>query len=333
MKKQDLLELIKYLKEHDLVKKYNCMYEKYDKQYDRENVGFNLEMLYSLTPGELKTIMSSKNDTESLFRLRMHSLGYDDIMAYSLKCDKNVILRVIEEIHGKEDYNEYDPNKKLIGFVALMDESELKNIEMFFRTMGPILRLTPINRYSELGIDLDDFVFSLKSISRCINSHSIRLISELTSSWEKRGECHLNIDSDSYRDVLDVISRLKYYFQVDSIENLLKYNLTKGPKSNGILSLFQEKEHKIAALKLFEVATTETACKEMVSTLENNQDLIRLNPKHILGQLSICASLGEDDKLIKISDIKSIDELESALSCVDDSVYINKNLKVKVKKK
>lgn len=333
MKKRDLLELIKYLKNHDLVKKYNCMYEKYDKQYDREYVGFNLEMLYSLTPGELKTIMSSKSDTESLFRLRMHSLGYDDIMAYSLKCDKNVILRVIEEIHGKEDYNEYDPNKKLIGLVALMDESELKNIEMFFRTMGPINRLTPIHRYSELGIDLDDFVFSLTSISRCINSHSIRLISELTSSVEKRGECHLNIDSDSYRDILDVISRLKYYFQVDSIENLLRYNLTKGPKSNGILSLFQEKEHKIAALRLFEVATTETACKELVGTLKYTRDIIRYNPKYVLGQLSICAKLGDDESLTRLSCIDSIEELENVLSCLDDDVDIDRNLRVKVKKK
>lgn len=327
MKKQDLLELIKYLKEHDLVKKYNGMYEKYDKQYDRENVGFNLEMLYSLTPGEIKTIISSKNDTESLFRLRMHSLGYDEFIPYSLKCDKNVILRVIEEIHRKEDYNEYDPEKKLIGLVALMDESELKNIEMFLSYMGSI------PKYSQCDIELNDFINSLKNISKCTNCSSIRLISELTISSERRYLCHLNIDGDSYMDVLDVISRLKYYFQVDSIENLLKYNLTRGPKSNGILSLFQEKEHKMAALRLFEVATTEKACKEMVSTLKEDRDDIIRRPKYILGQLSICAKLGEDERLTRLSCIDSIDELENVLSCLDDDVDIDRNLRVKVKKK
>ena len=327
MRKQELLKLIKYLKEHDLIKKYNDMYEKYDKQYDRENIGFNLEMLYSLIPGEIKTILSSKNDTESLFRLRMHSLGYDEFMPYSLRCDENVVLRVIEEIHRKVDYNEFDPSKELITYVALMNERELNNIAMFYILMGSI------HKYSECDIELKDFINSLKIISKCTNGSSVRLISELTLSKEKRNVCHLNIDSDYYMNVLEIISNLKYRVQVDYIEDLLRYNLSSEPKSNGILSLFQEKEHKIAALRLFEVATTENACKEMVRTLKDNRDDIIRRPKYVLGQLSICAELGEDECLTRLSCINSIEELENVLSSLDNDVDIDRNLRVKVKKK
>lgn len=327
MRKQELLGLIKYLKEHDLVKKYNDMYGKYDKQYDRESVGFNLEMIYSLTPGEIKSILSSKNDTESLFKLRMHSLGYDEFMPYHLSCDENVILRVIEEIHRKQDFNEFDPNKELISCVALMSERELNNIAMFHILMGSI------HKYSQCDIELKDFINSLKIISNCTNGSSVKLISELTLSKDKRNACHLNIDSDYYMDVIGVISNLKHYFQVDSIENLLKYNLTRSPKSNGILSLFQEKKDKIAALRLFEVATTENACKEMVSTLKDNRDDIIRRPKYVLGQLSICAELGEDECLTRLSCINSIEELENVLSSLDNDVDIDRNLRVKVKKK
>lgn len=327
MRKQDLLELIKYLKEHDLVKKYNDMYEKYDKQYDRENVGFNLEMIYSLTPGEIKSILSSKNDTESLFKIRMHSLGYYEFMPYHLSCDENVILRVIEEIHRKQDYNEFDPSKELITCVALMNERELKNIEMFYNYMGSI------PKYSQCDIELKDLIDSLKIISKCTNSGSVELISELTLSKEKRNACHLNIDSDYYMNVLDIISILKYRVQVDSIVDLLKYNLTREPKSKGILSLFQEKVHMMAALRLFEVATTENACKEMVSTLKDNRNDIRWRPKYVLGQLSICSQLGEDECLIRLSCINSIEELENVLSSLDNDVDIDRNLRVKVKKK
>ncbi len=327
MRKQELLGLIKYLKEHDLVKKYNDMYGKYDKQYDRESVGFNLEMIYSLTPGEIKSILSSKNDTESLFKLRMHSLGYDEFMPYHLSCDENVILRVIEEIHRKQDFNEFDPNKELISCVALMSERQLKNIEIFYIHMGSI------PKYSQCDIELKDLIDSLKIISKCTNGSSVKLISELTLSKDKRNACHLNIDSDYYMDVIGVISNLKHYFQVDSIENLLKYNLTRSPKSNGILSLFQEKKDKIAALRLFEVATTENACKEMVSTLKDNRDDIIRRPKYVLGQLSICAELGEDECLTRLSCINSIEELENVLSSLDNDVDIDRNLRVKVKKK
>ena len=327
MRKQELLELIKYLKEHDLVKKYNCMYEKYDKQYDRENIGFNLEMIYSLTPGEIKSILSSKNDTESLFKLRMHSLGYDEFMPYHLSCDENVILRVIEEIHRKQDFNEFDPSKELITCVAAMGERQLKNIEIFYIHMGSI------PKYSQCDIELKDLIDSLKIISKCTNSGSVELISELTLSKEKRDICHLNIDSDYYMNVLDVISNLKYRVQVDSIEELLKYNLTSEPKSNGILSLFQEKKDKIAALRLFEISTTENACKEMVRTLKDNRNDIIRRPKYVLGQLSICSELGEDESLIRLSCINSIEELENVLSSLDNYLDIDRNLRVKVKKK
>ena len=135
MKKEKLLELIRYIKKNDLIEKYNDIYKEYDEKKEIKNPGFRLEDLYSLTNEEVDLILLSKNDVEALFRLRMNSVHYKNLISCEVKCDDNVVLETIEDFRSFIDYDEYDKDKLIIRNIVRQEKSGVEKIILFLSHM------------------------------------------------------------------------------------------------------------------------------------------------------------------------------------------------------
>ena len=98
------------------------------------------------------------------------------------------------------------------------------------------------------------------------------------------------------------------------------------------LDEFENEKDKISTLEMFTKTTNEKAGAELISMLEEEQELIKSNPKLLINHLEVCASLRSDEDFVPISSIKSIDEMEGALMQIEKNIEIDENTKVRVKK-
>lgn len=328
MKSEKLLELIRFLKEKDLIQKYNDIYKYYDERYEEENPGFKLKELYTLTNEQADLIMSSRHDVEALFRLRMNEYGYDELMSLSVGCDSENLLQIVEEILYKDDSETYDTELSLIRFIALQtkSEAELENIQLF------ISQIANKSELYDCGLDLEELLYSLECITKCKTYNGANFISRLASLNSMRRICHLDEDIEYYKNVIDVVTKSKHNFQVEYIEYLLKCDMDVINSRQNPLESF-DIDDRIAVLSLFNTTTNEDACNQIISTLVSNRNLIKHNSSYLIEKLVECASLEKDEELVKLSSITSIEDLETALMTLEPSIEIDEYTKVKMKKK
>jgi len=331
MKKDKLLELIKYIKEKDLIEKYNDVYKEYDENKDIENPGFRLQDLYSLTDKEVDLILSSKHDVEALFRLRMNSVHYKELMSCEVKLNDVVVLETIEDFRTFEDYEEYDKNKTIIELIIKQDKQSIDNIILFLSNM--------VNKklLGDTNLSIDFLCSHLSDIAKCKTYKSANLIALLASSSHERTECggmHLYlIDAWYVLKVVDKISECDKNFQSDYIETLLRMR-EHNPKYNTVLlNNISDNYKKLKVIELFSKTENEDACKRMLEIIKESIENLRNKPDYVISMLEECSTLKSDEEYVGITTISEIEDLEKILGNMDEGIEIDEYVKVKVKKK
>ena len=330
MKKEKLLELIKYIKKKDLISKYNDVYKEYDEKKEIENPGFILQDLYSLTDEEVDFILSSKSDIEALFKLRMNSVHYKNLISCEVICNDNDVLEVIEKLRIKLDYDEYDKDKKIIKYIVKQEKSGIEKMFLFLSNMVQKREL------SETNLKLEDLYFYLMCICETKTYKASNLIGALASSSKKRadyGICDLLREPDYPLKIIDKISMCKKDFQVDYISEILRMRVNIPFCNPVLLNNIEIKDKRLKVIELFTKTESEEACKKMLETIQENVEKLRNNPDRVISMLEECTSLKSDEDYVNICAITTIDELEEIISKMDDGVEIDESVKVKVKKK
>lgn len=330
MKKEKLLELIKYIKKNDLIEKYNDIYKEYDEKKEIKNPGFRLEDLYSLTNEEVDLILSSKHDVEALFRLRMNSVNYKNLITCEVKCDDNVVLETVEDFRSFVDYDEYDKGKLIIRYIIIQEKSEVEKIILFLSHMVNKKEL------SDTNLKLDALCSYLRYIGESKTYKSANLIANLASSSKERTDCGFNryVRNDDYElRVIDKISRCDKNFQSDYINTLLRMK-EHTPAYNAILlNNISNDDKKMKVLDLFTKIESEEAGSIMLKIIKENVEKLRNNPDRVISMLEECTTLKSDEDYVNICAITKIDELEEILNNMDEGIEIDESVKVKVKKK
>lgn len=328
MKKEKLLELIKYIKENNIIEKYNDVYKEYDEKKDIKNPGFKLEDLYSLTDEEIDLILASKHDVEALFRLRMNNVHYKNLISCEVICDDTDVLEAIEKLRNKLDYDEYDKDKKIIKYIVKQEKSGIEKMFLFLSNMVQKREL------SEANLKLEDLFFYLMCICETKTYKASNLIGALASSTKKRSEHGIH---DLYREseytlkVIDKISMCNKDFQVDYIGELLRMKVNIPYCNPVLLNNIEIMDKRIKVIELFTKAEREEACKKMLETIQENVEKLRNNPDRVINMLEECTTLKSDEDYVNICAITTIDELEEILSNMDDGIEIDESVKVKVK--
>lgn len=329
MKKNKLLELLKYIKVNDLIQKYNDVYKKYDDKNETKNSGFRLQDLYSLTDKEVDLIISSKHDVEALFRLRMNSVGYKKLIKNEINLNDNVVLETIEKFRRMEDYDEYDREKIIIEIIIKQNKSGINNILLFLSNM--------VNKKQLIDTELtiDNLVYYLCSIDKCKTYESANLLSLLASSLKERTNCGLNkyIDENYILKVIDKISECDKSFQANGIHALLRMK-DNNPSHNAILlnNIGNDITKKIKVIDLFTKIENVHASIIMLEILRENTEDLRNRPDYIINMLEECSTLKNDEDYVSITTITEIEDLERALVNIDKDLEINGSVKIKVKK-
>ena len=330
MKKEKLLELIRYIKKNDLIEKYNDIYKEYDEKKEIKNPGFRLEDLYSLTNEEVDLILSSKNDVEALFRLRMNSINYKNLITYEVKCDDNVVLETIEDFRSFIDYDEYDKDKLIIRYIVIQEKSEVKKIILFLSHMCNKEIL------SDTDLKLDALCTYLTYIGESKTYKSANLIANLASSSKERTDCgfHRYVRNDDYElRVIDKISRCNKNFQSDYIGELLRMKVNIPYCNPVLLNNIENDDKKMKVLDLFTKIENEEAGNIMLKIIKENVEKLRNNPDRVISMLEECTTLKSDEDYVNICAITKIDELEEILNNMDEGIEIDESVKVKVKKR
>lgn len=331
MKKGKLLGLIKYIKEKDLIQKYNDVYKEYDEKKEIENPGFRLQDLYSLLDEEVDLILSSKHDVEALFRLRMNSVHYKELMNCEVKTNDTVVLETIEDFRAMEDYDEYDKEKKIITLLIKQEKECINNIILFLSHM--------VNKklLGDTNLSIDYLCEYLNCIAICKTYKSANLIALLASSSKERTECggihSLLIDAWYGLKVIDKISECDKNFQSDCIETLLRMR-EHNPKYNSILiNNIKDSYKKIKVIELFTKTENEDACKRMLEIAKESIENLINRPDYVISMLEECTTLKSDEDYVNITTITEMEELERILDNMNENVEIGEYVKVKVKKK
>lgn len=334
MKKDKLLELIKYIKDKDLIRKYNDVYKEYDENKEIENPGFRLQDLYSLTDEEVDLILSSKHDVEALFRLRMNSVHYKELMNCEVKLNDNIVLETIEDFRVFEDYEEYDKDKKIIEIIIKQGiqgtYETIYNIIYFLNHMGNKKLLGDTN------LSIDYLCEYLNCIAKSKTCKGANLIALLASSSHERNACglHKYLRVNEYElKVVDKISECDKKFQADCINTLLRMR-EHNPKYNAILiNNISDNYKKLKVIELFTKTENEAACKRMLEIIKENIDNLRNRPDYVINMLQECSTLKCEEEYVNITTITEIEDLEGILCNMDAGVEIDEFVKVKVKKK
>lgn len=330
MKKEKLLELIRYIKKNDLIEKYNDVYKEYDEKKEIKNPGFRLEDLYSLTNEEVDLILSSKHDVEALFRLRMNSVNYKNLITCEVKCDDNVVLETVEDFRSFVDYDEYDKDKLIIRYIVIQEKSEVEKIILFLSHMVNKKEL------SDTNLKLDALCSYLRYIAGSKTYKSANLIANLASSSKERTDCgfHRYVRNDDYElRVIDEISRCNKNFQSDYINTLLRMRVGIPYCNPVLLNNIEIMDKRLKVIELFTKTESEDACKKMLETILENVEKLRNNPDRVISMLEECTTLKSDEDYVNICAITQIEELEEILNNMDDGLEIDESVKVKVKKK
>lgn len=330
MKRDKLLELLKYIKEKDLIQKYNDIYKEYDENKEIENPGFKLQDLYSLTDEEVNLILSSKHDIEALFKLRMNSIGYKHLIKKEVKLDDNLVLETIEDFRKFEDYDEYDKEKMIIEIIIKQDKSSIDNIILFLSQM--------LNK-KELGdtnLIIDNLSYYLCCIAKCKTVKSANLLSSLASSSKERTDCGFHkyqIDESYELKVVDKISECDKNFQADLIKELLRLRDTIPSHNSILLNNMGNETRKIKVIDLFTKLENEHAGIRIIDILREHSDIIPNKPDYVMSLLEECSTLKNYEDYVSITTITEIEDLERALLNIDKDIEINEFVKLKVKKK
>jgi len=334
MKKEKLLELIKYIKKNDLIQKYNDVYKEYDEKKDIKNPGFKLEDLYSLTDEEIDLILASKHDVEALFRLRMNNVHYKDLIKCDVKTNDVVVLETIEDFRSFEDYEEYDKDKNIIELIIKQD------LQGTYKTIYSIIyflsHMTNKKELADTNLSVDTLFHYLCCISECKAYKSANLIAILASSSKERTDCgfHRYVRNDDYElRVIDKISECNKNFQSDYIGELLRMKVNIPYCNPVLLNNIEVMDKRLKVIELFTKAENEDACKKMLETIQENVEKLRNNPDRIINMLEECTTLKSDEDYVNITAITEIEDLEEILDNMDDGVEIDESVKVKVKKK
>ena len=248
MKKDKLLKLIKYIKENDLIQRYNDIYKVYEGKNGVERPGFRLECIYSLTDEEVDLIISSKHQIEALFRLRMNSIGYKDLLSSEVKCDDDIVLKTIEDFIGKEDYSSYDKEKKIIKLIVKNDKNVLEKISYFLEYMKKKTEL------SMCGLSLDYLCIYLTCACKSKTFRGAKLITQLASSQKARtdyGLTRYSKNGDYHLKVIDKISECEKSFQPDYIDVLMRMQERNPVYNVFLLNNLESDENKIKIIDLF----------------------------------------------------------------------------------
>lgn len=327
MQRTILVDLIKFIKKNDLVNKYNNIYSTYDNLLSQEDTAFKLDKIFSLTDDEIKLIISSSHVTEALFRLRVHmKYGYNELMDLKVSSDFELVLHIVEDIYSKIDKDEYDKEHKLIKGVCSQNSIEaLERIDMFLRD------LTAQGSLSSCGLDLDMLLCSLGYTIKSKCDEGADLILSLASNSFLRKKLEIDDKGEYYSALLDVISKANHKFQVSQIESLLKAKQEKNELS--YLYKFQSEEDRLNVLRMFTRTMNERAGEQLILMLEEEEQLIKTNPKLMIEKLEICRALDDEEEIVPISSIKTIDELEYALlRIIHSNMEIDKDTKVRLKR-
>ena len=330
MKTSKLLELIKYIKEKDLIRKYNEVYKKYDENKGIDNPGFKLQDLYSLNDECVNLILSSKHDVEALFKLRMNSVNYNELINYEVKTNDNIVLEIIENIRSKEDYDEYDKDKKIIRLVIRQKEQGIEKFKFFMNYMDNKKEM------STCGLSMQRLHNYLYYVCESKTYNGAKLISMLASSSKERNDYgfHKYMKNEDYvLNVIDKISKCEKDFQVEYIDILMRmqeYN----PVYNAILlNNIPDNYKKLKVIELFTKTENEDACKRMIEIIKESIDNLINRSDYVISMLEECSTLRNDEDYVNISSITEIDDLEEILNTMDKDAKINGFVKVKVKKR
>ena len=329
MKSSKLLELIKYIKENDLIEKYNDVYKEYDEKKEIENPGFRLQDLYSLTDEEVDLILSSKHDIEALFRLRMNSIHYKELMNCEVKLNDNVVLETIEDFRSFEDYEEYDKDKTIIELIIKNDKQSIDNVILFLSHM--------VNKkiLSDTNLSIEYLCKYLRCIAICKTYKSANLIALLASSSKERTDCglHKYLRVNDYElKVVEKISECDKNFQADYIQNLLTMRENSPVYHAVLLNNIGNDDKKIKVIELFTKTENEVACKRMLEIIKESIENLRNRPDYVISMLEECSTLKCDEEYVDITTITEVEDLEKILGNMDESVEIDEFVKVKVKK-
>lgn len=334
MKKDKLLELLKYIKEKDLIKKYNDIYKEYDENKEIKNPGFKLQDLYSLTDEEVDLIISSKHDVEALFRLRMHSVHYKHLIKHEVKLDDNVILKTIEDFRTFDDYDEYDREKKIIEILIKQDmQGAYKSIYSIIYFLNNMANKKEL---SDTNLTIDNLCYYLCCIAKCKTVKSANLLSSLASSSKERTECGFHkyqIDESYELKVVDKISECDKNFQADCISTLLRMRDSIPSHNAVLLNNIGNDTRKIKVIDLFTKVKNEDAGIRMLEILKEDTEKLRTKPDIVISMLEECTALKSNEDYVNITAITEIDDLENALLNIDENIEIDASIKVKVKKK
>ena len=204
-----LLKLLRHIKVKGLINKYKYVYE------DSE---FELDKLLSLSDDEIELICNSENDTEALFRLRAHMVyRYNELIDLEVLCDSEIVLHIIESVYSKIGSQEYDKEHRLIKGICSQNSIEsLERIDSFF--MG----LSNEGFISSCGLDSEMLMCSLgyTIISKC--NEGADLILTLASNKALRERLGIDTTTEYYSELLNVISKAKYDYQVRQIDFLIR---------------------------------------------------------------------------------------------------------------
>lgn len=330
MKKDKLLELLKYIKEKDLIQKYNDIYKEYDENKEIENPGFRLQDLYLLTDEEVDLIISSKHDVEALFRLRMNSVGYKHLIKHEVKLDDNVILETIEDFRKFDDYDEYDKEKMIIEIIIKQDKSSIDSIILFLSNMLYKKEL------SDTNLTIDNLCYYLCCIAKCKTVKSANLLSLLASSSKERTDCGFHkyqIDESYELKVVDKISECDKNFQADCISTILRMRDSIPSHNAVLLNYIGNDTRKIKVIDLFTKVENEDAGIRMLEILKEDTEKLRTKPDFVISMLEQCTTLKSNEDYVNITAITEIGDLENALLNIDENIEIDASIKVKLKKK
>ena len=330
MKKEKLLELIKYIKENDLIQKYDDVYKEYDEKKDIKNPGFKLENLYSLTKEEVDLILSSKSDIEALFRLRMNDVHYKDLIKCDVKCDDTLVLETVEDFRCFIDYHEYDKDKRIIRYIIKQDEDKIEKIVLFLSHM------IHKNELTDTKLSVDVLCYYLTCISECKVYKASNLIGALASSSRERTELGI-LEFARYPHyglkIIEKIRECNKNFQADYINTLLRMRTHMPQYNTVLLNNIEVIEKRLKVIELFTKTENEDACKVMLEIIKENVEKLRNNPDNVINMLEECATLKSDEDYVNITTITRIEELEEIINSMAEGMEIDESVKVKIKKK
>ena len=275
-------------------------------------------------------ILSSKNDVEALFRLRMNSVNYKELIKCEVKCDDNVVLETVEDFRSFIDYDEYDKDKLIIRNIVRHEKSGVEKIILFLSHMFNKKIL------SDTDLKLDALCTYLRYIGESKTYKSANLIGLLASSSKERTDCgfHRYVRNDDYElRVIDKISRCDKNFQSDYINTLFRMRVGIPYCNPDLLNNIEIMDKRLKVIELFTKTESEDACKKMLETILENVEKLRNNPDRVISMLEECTTLKSDEDYVNICAITEIEELEEILSNMDEGIEIDESVKVKVKKK